>query len=338
MKTFLTFGSAIALATIAVQPACAASKTEAALLGAVLGQALGGSTKLGENGGEIEGWMIAAPLLESAAKKIKASIDSNAKGILLVGDESPNLGLAASISTQAARLSQRFDGVCPSIQKGVTWMSGPVGTAIAAAISGAPKPSTSIEGFTLAPGDQALINAINNAMHGKWSRLDDVVMTSTDTPLQRSWSDLRSKRNIFAQTKCAESDRGKAIIAEFDALETQLLSMGETGLPSLFDQALRIEAALRTGPNVLRVNIEKAGGSVINTDNIWTRLGVPAVSLTGAVVVGYRLITPATGTSTHGGLIVCHSPRRSMGAIHKGQLPSGLASNCEPAPSRRGGS
>lgn len=325
-----TLACLVTAALTIAQPAHAASEAEAALIGAVIGQALSGKTTLADKAGEIEGWMVAAPLLESAALAIKGKIDVST-GILLVGAEAPNLGLPATIIAQIDKFDQEFNLCVPKLSaKG--FVSDPVTTSIAAAVSGAPASETKISGYILEPNDQALVNAMLGAPSSGWTRLEDLFQSKVDPSIQvqSRWVATRIERYKFAKTTCGKSDVGKALIARFDALDTKYTTAGDKGEASVLDQATRIQAALDNRSHALRVHIVKAGGSVINSDNFLTRLGAPAVSVTGAVVIGYRLIDIATGESTKAGLVVCYSPRKQLRDIHEGVLPVADSDRCKP--------
>jgi len=313
-----------AVAIASPESAHAQTDTGSVVLGALLGNVLSGKTTLGPNAGEIEGWMVAAPLLESAARKIAVET-KDASGILLVGNESANLGLVQSILAQHAWYMKKFKAC--GAAKGFLPSAAGIGEIIAAA----PPPTTTINGYSLDIEDQALINAIQGQSPNKWRRLDDLVLAPSTNSFGGQWTSLQRERDIYAAGDCAKTDDGKATLASFDAIDARLNALGEKGEPSLLDQAGRLSAALQDSLQVLRVDIVRAGGSIVNTDTLWTRLGAPAIRLTGALVVGYRLINPVTGLSSTAGLIVCHAPKKSIGSLHRGDLPLVGVQNCGPS-------
>lgn len=327
----LTLGTVLMSAT----PAYAkVSDAEAALIGAVVSQALGGKTTLGDKAGTIEGWMVSASLLESAAVVIKKKVGTNG-GLILAGEEAPNLGLPDAIRTQVKKLSLDFPTVCKKPDKSEPGVkSDNVNTALATAISGAAKAETTITGYTIAHNDYALIDALLGQLGDKWVRLEDLGKAASSAQIVSDWENMRLTRNAMT-ADCEKSDSGKALLKRFDEMDTQLIASTAGGGPSILEQAARTEFALSKGADlkILRVHIEHVGGSVTNTNNFATRLGLPAVRMTGGLVVRFRQVDAATGKVESGkaGLIVCHSPRRTIGALHRGKLPATASENCTPS-------
>jgi hypothetical protein len=330
-----TLALTLGLGALLAQPAQAkVSDAEAALIGAMVGQAIGGKTTLGSNAGEIEGWMVSASLLQSAALVIKNKIEPGG-GVILVGDEAPNLGLPGSIVMQMNRFDLEFSSICKAPAKTDGRMAGAaLDTAFAGAISGAPKSETEWSGYINTPSDDALTDALLGVLTGSWKRLGDIGHAASSSKILSDWEKLRLTRYSKAAL-CEKTDAGKNVAKRFDDLDSRLTASAEDGGPSILEQAARIETALSGSnpPQILRVHIEKSGGSITNTDNFATRLGWPAVQMTGGLVLRYRLADAVTGAviNNKAGIIVCHSPRKTMGAIHRGKLPAANPSNCTPA-------
>ncbi|MBS0483158.1 MAG: hypothetical protein JSR96_13630 [Proteobacteria bacterium] len=318
-----------------------AGETEAALIGAVIGNVLGSKTELAANAGEIESSMINSRLLLSAALTIAKDAKVNAaSGLLLVGDEDINLGLADDLTTLMDWHLDQLKGCAkvtpkPKKQGGrgtgeaeIAALTG-LGGALADAIKGASAPKTTITGYKLTVPESALVAAMQTQSPEKWVRVDDVAQIDSKTnPIAIKWTELRTQRTLADTNACAASDNGKARIKASDAFQKQITDLGEKGAPSLLLQAERIAALAEHTGQILRVRIEGAGGSVINADNLLTRLGMPAVSVTGATIVSYRLIDPKQGQTSAANLIVCYTPKRHLRDIHKGRLPSAEAKNC----------
>lgn len=330
MKISFFMASTAAVAMALAPPASAQTDGDSLVLGALLGNALSGKTTLGTGAGEIEGWMVVAPLLHSAALKIGEQTKGKS-GVLLVNAEPASLGLLGSIQGQVTLYKVLFERPCVAPVKGTEpqLVGAAGGTTLADLIGAAPAPNTDIIGFMVAPTDLALINAIQSTVPG-WTRIDDLMMAPSDSQILQDWEGLRVARGAYETGACGKTDDGKAIMAHFDATDAKLSAMGDKGEPSLLDQAARIQTILGSGTNtsILRVSIEKAGGSITNTDSIWTRLGAPAIKLTGALVLSYRVVDPRTGATSKAGLVVCHAPRKTMDQLHRGELPTGAADSC----------
>jgi hypothetical protein len=144
------------------------------------------------------------------------------------------------------------------------------------------------------------------------------VATPQRSVLAQSWSDLKAARALaqecrerFAKEKKSSWLTKKlaafdAALASIDGLEAKLLKRDDNGQTPLA-QAIRVEALMQGEPRVLRVAVEKGGGSILKRSNVWTALGAPAVGITGALVVSYSLTEPRSGQLLRSGYLVCRT-------------------------------
>lgn len=314
-------------ALVVAQPALALTDAQAALLGAVGAQALGGKTSLGDHGGEIESWMSAAPLMGSAAQAIAKAISRD--GVVLAADAESDLGLPSFVRFQTARFKRVLDSAptkCaakPSFTiKTMTESEGVVAPSLASVVAevlnGAAKPTTQIDGQPISLDNQFMLNALQSAAgKHRWVILSDLRIPPAESALVLAWDNLRKKRDQLAQA-CPKDDAAKAAVAAYDAVDEKLGAPGDKGTPSLLERAALIDQALGSADQrLLQVRIEKVGGTVINTDTIITRLFAPAVRITGGLVMSYRLTDPKTGTSEKAGVVVCGAPKRPIGDVQR---------------------
>lgn len=321
------------------------SDSEAALIGAVIGELIANKTTLGANAGEIEGMMLAVPLLTSAASKLNEEIKSaglqpSDKNILLLEAESINLSLPGTIRTQINLFTEEFKAYCSGAtdeQPGVRLLpnfSDNVDTAIAAAITAGPDVNTEIRSYTYKPSEQMLANILKSQLIGNWGRLEDVLAISPEAPLLTDWKVLRDTRKN-REKACEATPRGKLVLSRFDDLDVKYSKPGDKGEPSLIEHATRIDALMKGEAKVLRVHVEKAGGSIINETNLLTRLGLPAVRVSGAAIIGFRLFNPAngevlgSGKNRISGMLVCSTPRKTLGAVQARKLGGTSQEYCE---------
>ncbi len=70
---------------------------------------------------------------------------------------------------------------------------------------------------------------------------------------------------------------------------------------------------------IVRVWVNKAGGSLINTKNIATMFGLDPVKVSGGLVVSYSIVNAQTGAIEGGGLKTCQTSLASLRKIQSGQ-------------------
>jgi len=72
--------------------------------------------------------------------------------------------------------------------------------------------------------------------------------------------------------------------------------------------ALRQSRLMRNANNlVLRVEVNRAGGTMITVKNLWTAVGLPAIRLSGGVIASYSLTDRTNGTVRLSGTVVCRT-------------------------------
>lgn len=104
-------------------------------------------------------------------------------------------------------------------------------------------------------------------------------------------------------------------IATYDAFIGKISTVGADGQSPL-SQALLIERFPAASTKIVRISLNKAGGSLINSKNLWTTLGVDPVKVTGGLVVTYTITEAATGLITKGETFSCQTTLTSLRKIH----------------------
>lgn len=110
-------------------------------------------------------------------------------------------------------------------------------------------------------------------------------------------------------------DTHKILIERADAFVTSMTKAGDDKLVPLVVAARHIDL-MSGNPVVLRINVNKAGGSLVNSKNLATTFGVDPLKVSGAVLVSYLLSDPASGKVEAAGLVVCQT---SLVSIRKVQ-------------------
>lgn len=76
---------------------------------------------------------------------------------------------------------------------------------------------------------------------------------------------------------------------------------------------------------VLRVWLDKGGGTTITKKNLWTTLGARSVAMTGGAIVSYLLIAKKTGEVAKAGFLKCSTDLTSLRGAHAAKSKRG---NC----------
>ena len=311
-----------------------------------------GTAEVKEHGGEFEGWLMSANAIDTAAVRIAGNLRTSSGGgrlVILAGDETFDLGLPRTMAMRLSGLERGANDAlraagCGGGRSTPSHNSEFVGESPTAllpyvgALVNAFRTDTTITGFT-GPTDARLIV---NALAGQIATGDDWVIPSAiatisiDSPLVSKWDGVASLRSILSTCR-AEKARGNAAakaklpgldqaIAEINAFETAHVVGGGTSVSPLV-QAIRLESLAATPDlSVVRVFVEKAGGSILVRRNLFTMLGAPAVGISGGAVVGWRVVEARTGRLRGGGNLSCRTELSNIRAIQAGRI---RASSCD---------
>lgn len=302
------------------------------------------------NAGSIEATMLSAVALGSAARKIAADIDGGIddKGVvLLTAAEEVDLTIGLAMRREIDSLKALF--VDAGIEKeDFSLAGGGIGP---------------IEALTLVSELGGLLGSESKLAYRSAAEIDDnVFVTSLAGALVKpvytvqstmnldadGYGLLRSFRELAAMAANGAArqkqlkDLGKGITdaqkqqlakleaaaTRFAALEKVVLTKDDKGLVPLY-QAARVMAAFPAGRKILRVQVIKAGGSVITEKNFGTTiLGADPMKITGGIVVGYRLSSLDDGQIARAGILSCGTDRLSLRNVHR-KRPAPAIETCQ---------
>ncbi len=118
-----------------------------------------------------------------------------------------------------------------------------------------------------------------------------------------------------AKRKAAALD---AAIASYDSYITKISAVDANGQSPL-TQALLVEKFPAANTQLIRIAVNKAGGSIINSKNLWTTLGVDPVKVTGGLVVSYSITAADTGAVSKSETFTCQTTLASLRRIQDGR-------------------
>ena len=122
---------------------------------------------------------------------------------------------------------------------------------------------------------------------------------------QRIHDDLAKKKEPTDADK-EQVKRLAGILERFNTFYARVTTAGANGAVPLASAA-RLDEMFKDEAYVLRVNPEKAGGTVVKRTNLLTALGAESVFLTGGVVSSYQLTDPYTGKLIKAGVVTCRT-------------------------------
>lgn len=306
------FGSTLLAALLATAPAHAGDTEDATLFGALGLTAATGETKLGTGAGDIEAWLLTAGGLDAVAAEIRGRLGGAGSYVLLTPDEKINLGaptvLASRIAFLKAKIENRACKVPPPPGVGAAAAVAPSIGDIGAALA----TDTTITGIVVAAQDRALVSALAaKRLEGQKFFIPSDAVAPSKSELVTNWNDL-----AFMAERCREDPANKdaAEVRLYDALDKEVNA--RTDGASLLERAAATAALVEQTPKIVRVAIERAGGTTVVRSNVWYKLGFPgAVVMGGGLIASFRVINPASGEIEKAGIVRCGFPQRSFHKI-----------------------
>ncbi|WP_281821376.1 hypothetical protein [Sphingobium sp. BS19] len=121
--------------------------------------------------------------------------------------------------------------------------------------------------------------------------------------------------------KPSDSDKARiggidAVRRRYDTFFSRMVTADAQGAVPIA-RAARLELLMSKVKGVLRVHVEKSGGSFINTKNIATFFGADPVRVSGGVVVSFILTRPSDGAVTKAGIIQCRTAITRLRSIQE---------------------
>jgi hypothetical protein len=128
-------------------------------------------------------------------------------------------------------------------------------------------------------------------------------------------------------------DRLDAALKRYDGFFERVTTADKGVVPVV--AASRLSALLAGQPLILRVNAEKAGGTLLKRTNLMTFFGADGVSISAGLVASYELTEPETGKVTASGVVSCRTGITKLKAVQdetwKPSVPRGESAAAPPA-------
>jgi len=194
--------------------------------------------------------------------------------------------------------------------------------ATAGSLIGLLQTDTNVQSYDGLADEVMLVNALAGRHGNFYIRQDALLLSppqSSNPIMQRLASIGVCEASLKAEVQIHSPAQGqtnaqKARVAEMTLVLAHIVDFSTRWRTAAADGRPLIAAALRqellqrsTSPYVLRVKIDRAGGTLITRKNLWTALGAPAIILSGGVIADYSLSDRRSGALLLGGAVVCRS-------------------------------
>lgn len=258
--------------------------------------------------------------------------------LLVSGDEALALDTAANVSGQIGLARRKLKVAANDLCRrrgGTPFIASATLLPLIGAAANLLKSDTEISGLDVTIPSRMLAAATGKHLRSAaWAVVlpSAAVATSQGSPTAKAWTGLLALRD--ASRGCLPSTpddqlpdpmkpKVKALreaIAAADEMESKLLKADDKGNTPL-GQAVRVDALMEGAhPYVLRVNVEKGGGSLLKRSNVWTALGASAVGITGGLISSYSLTDPYTGELIVSGNVACRTAMTSLRAVQTSKV------------------
>lgn len=342
--------AAVALDTARINAEAARINAEAALTSAKAAkdkgaiEALGlpkfeNKTELVEKGGAIETAMLASRAVSAAAAKIAWHLDGKCTShaspiVVLVGKEAFDINFAQTMLTRIDYHTEVLQQAMPRQggKGGIKWMSLPMIASMASAAVGLFGNETKVSGVDLPEIDDAMLA---NAVAGELKQcaiLPSVgggIANFKESKIAANLTKLVKLRNEAAQqlavipakpnpAQKAQGIQLKEAIAEFDAFYKAINMPDADGKTALVRAILVESVTSKANPMLLRVTINRSGGTITNSKNIRTFFGADPVRVSGGLVASYALVDANSGAVISAGTTACQTAQAKLRNVQSG--------------------
>lgn len=297
-----------------------------------------------EGSGRLEALILAADALGGAATRVaEEAAKQNGTLLVLAGDEVAEFGRLESLRSELDVVHNLFEEAAgrPVQAFDSTKDLGPAGlVAVGQAAAGLFGSETEVTSSDLTAALPSRVMALSVAAAlGSRARLMNTVLKgpapSGSEPttwrakniaqafnhLGRQAVEAQSARSLLGEKPAAKeklvADRLDHALVRYKSMFDRVTAPDDKGVVPI-QAAGPLETLYRSSDNVVRVVVEQAGGSLINTKNVATMFGVDPVKVTGGVVVSYVISEPRTGAIAGGGILACRSTLTSLRRVQTG--------------------
>lgn len=193
-------------------------------------------------------------------------------------------------------------------------------------VVGLARTENALSKVTVNLGESVLTNALLSASgkKGTWVIPEEISRPTDQSRIAQQLTAADNRLSPFIAGKfCtgateANKEAKEKVKAAASKLRAEITAAKspKDGAPSLLHRAGLIARVAEHPENgtlkrilVLRYSVDKAGGTIVNTSNLFTSVGIPGITIRGGMVITYRLVDPHTGGVEKSGTITCTMPK-----------------------------
>jgi hypothetical protein len=290
----------------------------------------------------IESWLLTSTAINATAANIHNAVsgkvpEGERKLLVLAGDEPLDFNqsdmLKIEMDSLFRRLQQASGIKCPTRrQLGIQSVEAPI--ALVGAIADLLKSETELTAIDQTV-DAKLLAAAVAGKFGNAVLPSAAIAAKPDSEMLRLFNELiavadnsRLLRYRLAANEnpsnCEQHklDSLKLVLASFDKFYARVTTADEkTGMVPIV-LAARLDQILDQDPVVLRVTMEKSGGTLLKRKNLLTAFGAETAFISGGLVSSYQLTRPKTGELIRSGVITCRTTMTSLKRVQEGSWTS----------------
>lgn len=304
-------------------------------------------TTLGEGAGKTETMILAAQTLGGAAELIRDELSSgplsSSTFIILAGEEVFDFARYETLRAEMDAIRLLFDDALDR-RPSLIGPTGDIGAAVAImkGVAGLFAAETTVTGIDLTNALPSRLLAIGVAgrMNGRARMPSAIIRTAVGPRAEPAEWTSKSVGQAFAAlvkdaqaaklaraalpekpstpADKAKSDKLEAALARWKAFSDRAGTPDDKGVVPIVAAARLDELAARNDL-VARVRVEQASGSIVNTKNLATTLGVDPVKVSGGSIVSYVVTDAGTGEVKAGGIIACRSTLTALRHVQTGR-------------------
>jgi hypothetical protein len=298
-----------------------------------------GTTQLGEGVGAMETTMLSSHAVHEAARAIRgwANPHLDRPVIVLAGDESLDFSRISAIATEISAIDQVFDQVLSAEERPRQQrFLGAAGIVSAiSAVAGLLRSDTDVTAVDLPVISNRLLatavaaelpdaivpSAAIGPVRTTGGLLGDLIALIDKRARVQAARDAIRPANPNAPTDAEKARIAPltAALARFDAFAARVTTADANGSVPIV-QADRLSTIWNRQPRVLRVYVDKAGGTVIRRTNLITTLGIDhPIRVSGGMVASFILTNPESGGVVSAGTITCRTTLSRLSWVQRGE-------------------
>lgn len=301
-----------------------------------------GKTTMGEGAGAMEATMLASHAVRAAAAMIASdgTGDTTRPVVVLAGDEALDFGRIGALGAEMDAIRGMMMRAMAREGGGFAGAAALISAATAAA--GLLRSDTDVAALDASALSNRVLAGMVAGQIGTRAILPSAAIGSLPEESQQTdWTKMSLLQKLNALVtlrdvvdketkqqglkpvdpeKPTKAETAKlapyvAALARFDAFYARVTTADAAGaLPIV--QTVRLERILNDKPQILRVYMDKVGGTRVTRKNIGTTLTFsPAVKISGGLVASYSLTEPATGRQIAYDLISCRTAFTTMSSV-----------------------